>query len=85
MPDGPSALALAIRVNQRFLNSRTKQQARAWMTLAKVVDVECAAINRQGQGPDVLTVRLNAYVETLVLDRSRQDQTKAVDSARNDS
>jgi hypothetical protein len=58
MPNGPPAQALAIWVNQSFVDARTKQQARAWTTLANVVDVECAAINRQQQGADVLTVRL---------------------------
>lgn len=77
MPNGPPAQALAIWVNQTFLSSRTKQQARAWTTLANVVDVECAAISRQQQGPDILTVRLNEYAEKLVLDRLRIDETKA--------
>lgn len=77
MPDGPSAQALAIWVNQSFLDSRTKQQARAWTTLANVVDVECAAINRRQPGADVLSVRLNEYAEQLVLDRRGKDETKA--------
>jgi hypothetical protein len=77
MPDGPSAQALAIWVNQSFLDSRTKQQARAWTTIANVVDVECAAIDRQRQGADVLTVRLNEYAEKLVMDRLGKDETKA--------
>ena len=77
MPDGPSAQALAIWVNQSFLDGRTKQQARAWTTLANVVDVECVAINRQRQGADVLTVRLNEYAEKLVLDRLGKDEMKA--------
>jgi hypothetical protein len=77
MPNGPSAQALAIWVNQSFLDSRTKQQARAWTSLANVVDVECAAINRQPQRADVLTVRLNEYAEKLVLDRMGKDETKA--------
>lgn len=76
MPNGPSAQALAIWVNQNFLDSRTKQQARAWTTLANVVDVECAAINPQQGGPDILTVRLNEYAEKLVLDRMGNDETK---------
>ena len=50
IPDGPSAQALAIWVNQSFLDSRTKQQGRAWTTIANVVDVECAAITRDNKG-----------------------------------
>jgi hypothetical protein len=77
MPNGPAAQALAIWVNQGFLDGRTKQQARAWTTLANVVDVECVAIKRQQQGADVLTVRLNEYAEKLVLDRLGKDEMKA--------
>lgn len=64
-------------MNQSFLEGRTKQQARAWTTLANVVDVECVAINRQRHGADVLTVRLNEYAEKLVLDRLGKDEMKA--------
>jgi hypothetical protein len=77
MPDGRSAQAFAIWVKQSFLNGRTTQQARAWTTLANVVDVECAAINRRQQGADVLTFRLNEFAEKLVLERLRKDETKA--------
>jgi len=77
MPDGLSAQALAIWVNQSFLDGRTKQQARAWTTLADVVDVECAAIDQPRQGAVVLTVRLNEYAEKLVMNRLGKDEIKA--------
>ena len=77
MPDGPAAQAFAIWVNQRFVDGRTNRQVRGWTTLANLVDVECAAINRQELGPERLTVRLNEYAEKLVLDRAGKDEIKA--------
>ena len=53
------------------------RQARAWSTLANVVDVECVAINRQPQGADVVTVRLNEYAAKLVLNGRGEDEMKA--------
>ena len=77
MPDGPAAQAFAIWVNQRFVDGRTNKQVRGWTTLANLVDVECAAINRQESGLERLTVRLNEYAEKLVLDRAGKDEMKA--------
>jgi hypothetical protein len=76
MPDGLSAQALAIWVNQSFVDGRTNEQARAWTTLANVVDVECAAIDQPRQDTVVLTVRLNEYAEKLVTDRLGKEEIK---------
>jgi hypothetical protein len=77
MQNGNPAQAFAIWVNQRFLDGRTNKEARGWTTLANVVDVECAAITKQGSVADMLAVRLNEYAEKLVLDRVGKDEIKA--------
>lgn len=77
LPNGPAAQAFAIWVNTRFLNSRTGKEARAWATLANIVDVECAALEREASGLERLTVRLNRYAEQLVLERVGKEEIKA--------
>jgi hypothetical protein len=75
--DGPAAQAFAIWVNTRFINAVTGKPVRAWTVVANIVDVECAALQRQQHGPDCLTVRLNEYAEKLVLDRMGKEEIKA--------
>ena len=69
--------ALKISVNAAFIAFSTKQQVRAWTFAAQTVDVECASIQKQESGPDMLTVRLNRYVEELVVQRIGKDDVRA--------
>ena len=76
-PDGPEAQAIALWANTRFLDSLTGKEVRAWTTIANMVDVECASLQRQEAGLEQLTVRLNEYAEKLVLERMGKDEIKA--------
>jgi len=71
------APAFEVSVNQRFLDGRTNKEVRSWVTLADIVDIECASITHQQSGPDLLTIRLNEYAERLLLDRIGKDEMKA--------
>jgi len=46
-------------------------------TIASLVDVECAVIQRQPSGVERLTVRFNEFVERLVLDDMRKNSLSA--------
>jgi hypothetical protein len=76
-PDGPAAQAIALWSNTRFLDSLTGKEVRAWTTIANMVDVECASLQRQQPGLERLTVRLNEYAEKLVLERMGKEEIKA--------
>ena len=76
-PDRYRAMAWAVWVYQSFIDGRTRKPARAWTPVANMVDVECAAIESQKTGPNVMTLRLNQYAEELVLSRLGKDQMKA--------
>jgi len=76
-PDGPAAGAIALWANTLFLDGLTGKEVLAWTVIANMVDVECAALQRQLHGPERLTVRLNEYAEKLVLERMGKDEIKA--------
>jgi hypothetical protein len=64
-------------VKLRVHDDRTGRDVSPWTTLANIVDVECAAIDRLPSGRQRLTLRLNRYAEQLVLDRLDKDEMKA--------
>ncbi len=76
-PDGPAAQAFALWVKLRVHDDRTGRDVSPWTTLANIVDVECAAIDRLPSRRQRLTLRLNRYAEQLVLDRLGKDEMKA--------
>jgi len=75
--DGNQIVAFAIWVGRGFVDARTNTSRLSWGLLANVVDVECASMTTQPGGRRELTVRLNRYVENLVIDRAGRDATKA--------
>ncbi len=46
-------------------------------TIANAIDIECATLEEQRQGPEQLTVGLNKHAEKLVLDRIGKDEIRA--------
>ena len=77
MPDGPPAQAVAFWASTPFVDGRTGKEVRAMATIANAIDIECATLEEQRQGPAQLTVGLNKYAEKLVLDRIEKDEVKA--------
>ncbi len=77
LPDGPPAQAIAIWANALAFDDVTGKKFRGWATVANMVDVECAALQRDRSGTERLTVRLNKYAEKLVLERMGKDEVKA--------
>ncbi len=74
---GLAAQAVAIWGNTAFIDAVTKKEAHGWTTLANVIDVECATLERPQSGSERLTLRLNRYAEGLVLDRIGKEEIKA--------
>ena len=76
-PDEDPDFAIRISVNVNFIAFSSRRQVRAWTMAAKTIDVECAAIQKQQSGPDMLTLRLNRYAEQLLAERIGKDELKA--------
>ena len=73
----PPSGGLAIRGTLSGADTGKGPTERLGATLATARDVECAALERASDGSERLTLRLNAFVEQLLLDRIGKDLVEA--------
>jgi hypothetical protein len=70
-------MAVAIWGDEPFIDGITGKPVHGWAPLANALDVECASVRRPQSGPERLTLRLNRYVENIVLERTGKEAIRA--------